>query len=175
MRDRSKKCLTPISTHAALTQIACIHGLCLEQSMYIHTIVYIPLLNVPILTGTTTHTVPSTDEAIVLIFHKALYYGIKLNHSLINPNQLHYFDIDVQGNPYDPYHDVTIDVEPDKSLQIPLTFEGTKGTFKSRVPTEEEINTCYYFNMTSDKQWEPTGITLGEIQTKRPTYTKNYE
>ena len=42
--------------------------------------------NVPIVTGATAYDDPITGETFILLFHESLYYGKKLDHSLINPN-----------------------------------------------------------------------------------------
>ena len=49
---------------------------------------YKPLWNIPIATGSTVWT-HSDNESYVLVFHKVLFFGSCLQHSLICPNQLH--------------------------------------------------------------------------------------
>ena len=49
---------------------------------------YEPLHNVPIVTGATAWTCLNTDETYILVFNELLYYGKRLSHSLINPNQV---------------------------------------------------------------------------------------
>ena len=48
---------------------------------------YEPVRSVPIVTGATTYHHPN-GEAFIIIINEALYYGDKLDHSLINPNQV---------------------------------------------------------------------------------------
>jgi len=52
------------------------------------------LQNVPIVTGATAYDCPTTGKTFILVFHEALYYGMSLDHSLINPNQVRHFGID---------------------------------------------------------------------------------
>ena len=47
---------------------------------------YKPFYNFPILSGATTVTDSITRESFIMVINEALYYGKKLNHSLINPN-----------------------------------------------------------------------------------------
>ena len=47
-----------------------------------------PIENVPIVSGATAWDDPHTGETYILVINEALYYGTKLDHSLINPNQL---------------------------------------------------------------------------------------
>ncbi len=61
---------------------------------------YEPIRNGPIVTGATAVTSQITGETLVHIFNKAIWMGAQLDHSLINPNQLHHHGIDVQDNPY---------------------------------------------------------------------------
>ena len=59
-----------------------------------------PLQNVPVVTGATTWIHPNTGQPYLLIFNEALYYGTKLDHSLINPNQIRSFGIDLWDMPF---------------------------------------------------------------------------
>ena len=112
---------------------------------------YAPVNNIPIVSGATAWTNPTTKETVILVFHESLYFGIALGHSLINRNQVHHHGIDYWDNPYDPSHDLSIVADGDTS--IPLQFHGTKLTFDSRVPTAQELDTCRQVEMTSIVPW----------------------
>ena len=62
---------------------------------------YAPIQNVPIVTGVTAYDDTLTGETYILVFNESLYYGLKLNHSLINPNQLRHYGIKCNDNPYE--------------------------------------------------------------------------
>ena len=62
---------------------------------------YNPIQNVPIVTGATAWDDPTSGETFILVFHEALYYGAKLPHSLINPNQICHQGNGYWDNPYD--------------------------------------------------------------------------
>jgi hypothetical protein len=87
--------------------------------------------------GATAYDDPVSGETFILVFHEPLYYGTKLDHSLINPNQVRAYGIPFWDNPYDPDHGVSIDVN--NSLHIPLQPVGTKLQFRTRVPTDPGI------------------------------------
>ena len=108
--------------------------------------------NVPIVSGATSYT-DENGVTYILILHKALFYGERLNHSLLNPNQIRHNGIDFWDNPYDRSNQLSIDV-PD-TLTIPLHLDGTKVTFESRTPTAEELRDCVHIDLTSETPWNP--------------------
>ena len=114
-----------------------------------------PVENVPIVSGATAWDDPSTGTTYLLIFHESLYYGSKLDHSLINPNQIRSYGIDVWDNPFDKDRDLCIDYD---DALINLTSTGTKIFFESRAPTEEELTSCTRIEMTSQSEWNPESI-----------------
>ena len=59
--------------------------------------------------------------------------GNVLKHSLLNPNQLRHYGVNVQDNPYSPIA-MHISTEADAVI-IPLLAKGTKIYFDSRTPT----------------------------------------
>lgn len=132
---------------------------------------YAPITNVPIVSGATKYINPDTGEQFILIFHESLYYGTKLHHSLINPNQIRYFGIDVWDNPYDRAHDLSIDI--DRGPIIPLKFQGTKLSFESEAPSAHDLATLPHIDMTSKREWNPQSVKLGEVATISNTKNKN--
>ena len=88
-----------------------------------------PIADVPIVTGVTAWDCPSTGTTYILVFNEALYYGDKLDHTLINPNQVRHNGIDYWDNPYDRQHDLCIDI--DRGPTINLVLDGTKVSFCS--------------------------------------------
>jgi hypothetical protein len=95
-----------------------------------------PLEGVPIVAGATAYDDPVTNITYLLIFDEALYYGIKLDHSLINPNHIRSYGIDFWDNPFDKQRGLSIDIN-DK-LTIPMYSKGTKIQFTTRTPTQDE-------------------------------------
>ena len=70
-----------------------------------------PMEGVPIVTGATAWTDPSTNITHLLVFHESLYYGAKLDHSLINPNQVRSYGIGFWDNPFDKERGLQIDLD----------------------------------------------------------------
>jgi hypothetical protein len=88
------------------------------------------------------------------------YYGNKLDHTLINPNQLRAYGISLWDNPFDPIHSLAIEVNP--TLNIPLRAYGTKVGFCTHVPTAAELRTCEHIQMTSVHPWNPSEVVLAQ-------------
>jgi hypothetical protein len=119
---------------------------------------YEPLLNVPIASAATAYDDPDTGQTYILVLNECLYYGTKLKHSLINPNQLRSSGTPVWDNIFDPNHDISIECE--ENLTIPLKMEGTKTLFISRSPTDQELNECPHIHITSTNEWNPSSVKL---------------
>ena len=57
-----------------------------------------PSKDVPIVIGASAYTDPNSTT-FILIIHKALFYGSNINHSLSNPNQLRFNNVNYWDNP----------------------------------------------------------------------------
>jgi hypothetical protein len=62
---------------------------------------YQPIMGVPIVNASTAYTNPETGETVILRFNQVLWYGKKLDMSLINPNQIRYNGLVVSDDPTD--------------------------------------------------------------------------
>lgn len=124
------------------------------------------MLSFPIVSAATAWNGPQTRLTWLLIINEGLSYGNKLDHSLLNPNQLRYHGIKYSDNPFDksqslgiPYGDV---------VTIPSRTKGTKIIFESRVPTLEESNNfpdSQRVQLTSLHPWNPHSVQLSEMET----------
>ena len=121
---------------------------------------YAPIENVPIVTGATAVDHPD-GNTYILVFNEALYYGKKMKHSLINPNQVRYSGLDFYDN---PARDDELFMELDDGLHLPLRYKGTKCVFSSRVPTHAELSNCTHYEMTSRDEWDPDSVDLSNIR-----------
>ena len=123
-----------------------------------------PKENIPIVTGATAYDDPVTGETFILIVNEGLYYGTRLDHSLINPNQIRSYGIPVWDNPYDNMHGLSIDVSED--FIINLTTKGTKIFFQSRSPTRNELeDEKAHITLTDLQAWNPERVRLGISET----------
>ena len=59
---------------------------------------YQPIVDIPIVQAVTGYTSPDGSQYI-LVFNEAIYMP-DMDHSLLNPNQLRHFGLDVEDNPY---------------------------------------------------------------------------
>ena len=128
---------------------------------------YDPITNVPIVSGATAWNDPVDHTTYILVFHESLYYGEKMDHSLMNPNQIRHSGLHFWDNPFDPLRDLCIEI--DYGPKIPLDMDGTKIGFISRAPTDEELHSCIHIDMTSVHPWNPTAVSLGEVNTAPPS------
>ncbi len=118
-----------------------------------------PIDNVPIESAATAYDDPVTGTTYILVFHESLYYGGKLDHSLINPNQIRAYGIPLWDNPYD--HKRTLSIDVDLSFHIPLcAYDGTKDGFRSRVPTPDELQSYEHISMTCLHPWNPSDVIM---------------
>jgi Reverse transcriptase (RNA-dependent DNA polymerase) len=123
-----------------------------------------PIENVPIVTGATAYDDVTSGRTYILVFNEALYYGEKLDHTLINPNQVRSYGIPFWDSPFDPTRSLSIDVNDD--LQIPMRTVGTKLLFTTRVPTADELATCEHIHMTSALPWNPAEVLMLQATTQ---------
>ena len=98
---------------------------------------YPPIQNVPVITGATALTNPQDGTSIILVFNEALWMGDRLDHTLVNPNQMYAYGIDVQDNPFSdqPLSIMTGD------HTVPLHTQGTTIFCYTRSPTMHELQT----------------------------------
>ena len=72
-----------------------------------------PTLDIPIVSGATAYDDPISGNTFILVLNEALYYGPKLDHSLINPNQCRAYGIEFWDNPFDKTKDLSISINDD--------------------------------------------------------------
>ena len=114
---------------------------------------YEAMSDIPVCSCATAITT-SDGVTMILVFHQSLFFGDKLTHSLINPNQVRHFLGNVlHDHPFDPDKPAAI---YHKQVTIPLFMKGTFSCFRSRSPTPEELRTCDHIDMTSSAFWDPS-------------------
>ena len=67
------------------------------------------------------------------MINEALYYGTKLDHFLINPNQIRSYEVPFWDNPYDK--EIGLAIKVDNTVNIQMNTIGTKIKFETRYPT----------------------------------------
>ena len=115
---------------------------------------YKAVWNVPVVTGATVWMNPMDGTAYLLVFHESLWMGDKLDHTLVNPNQLWAYGVSIQDNPFDtkPLCITTDDVS------IKLYLEGTIICGDTQTPTESELGQLPRLILTSPHDWDPHNV-----------------
>jgi hypothetical protein len=106
---------------------------------------------------------PATGEVTVLYIHEALYFGDKMSHTLLCPNQLRANKWKVQDVPKqfdaESAHAIT---DPTGTLRMPLEMSGVISYLPTQRPTDEELEMCVSYDLTSDVPWEPYSPSFWE-------------
>ena len=118
--------------------------------------------NVPIVTGASIYTDRNTGRLSIIVINEALYYGKKLGHYLINPNQLRPYGTMIWDNPFDSNIEVCIETEG--VYKIDLIANGTKIEFNSISPTEPELKLLPHVHIIQKFQWNPKTVQLVEVR-----------
>ena len=115
-----------------------------------------PFADVPIGTIATAWVNRKTGETFVLIYNEALYFGNRLDHTLLCPNQMRAHGIVVDDTPRQFNKQSTHSIYmPEVELSIPLEMRGVISYFESHKPSEDELENCRRIVMTSDVSWNP--------------------
>jgi len=115
------------------------------------------LENIPIGTCYTAIDHPGSQETIIGVFHECLYFGDKMEDSLINPNQIWANGLVVDTCPKQFSNGKSMHgiYNPDDDFFLPFRMHGCISYFSSRIPSKEEIDTCQHVVFTSEKPWDP--------------------
>jgi hypothetical protein len=127
--------------------------------VYLYSKDYEAIKGIPIVTAATAVQDPVTNNTYILVFHEALWYGDRMDHSLINQNQLRHYGLYVQDNPFDRQNPMEI-YSPVDEVSISLQSQGTIVYFDSRTPTYHELQECRHIVVTSDAPWNPELVNL---------------
>ena len=95
-----------------------------------------------------------SGEKIILEFGQGLWFGERMEHSLVNPNQCRAFGIRVCDDPTDEHR--KIDMELSDDYVVPFQMKSTTCYFQSRSPSLWEIETCRTFQVSDPDTWDPT-------------------
>ena len=121
-----------------------------------------PFVGVPIVSAATAWDDPITGQTYLLVINEGLYYGNKMDHSLINPNQIRDYGIPVWDNAYDKSRNGELSIELD-DVKVRMKTQGTKILFESRAPTREELQECEQIQLASKKEWNPKQVKMSEV------------
>ena len=127
---------------------------------------YQSIENVEICTTATAYDDVKTGLTYILIFNQGLWFGQRLQHSLINPNQCRAAGIDLCDDPFDPFRSLSIH-DPVTDTTLPLEMNGTICQFTTRVPSNDELEYCPRIILTSDLPWDPSQPMLPSLTRDR--------
>ena len=114
------------------------------------------LQDIEIATVATAYTRSSDGKTICLVIHEALYFGDRLEHTLLNPNQLRVNGLLVRDIPLQfPESSSHSIYFPLTGMDLPLKMDGVISYLDTRKPTLEEWNECERVELTSDVPWDP--------------------
>ena len=130
--------------------------------MYPYYTSYESIYNVPISTSESTYIDRNTGRSFIIFINEALYYGKKIGHYLINPNQLQSYGTMVWDNTFDSNRELCVETEDGDTIYI--TANGAKFGFDSRAPTEHELQLLPHVHLTSKFQWNPDTVQLEEVR-----------
>ena len=115
-----------------------------------------PFANVPIGTVGTAWVNPESGETFIIVLNEALYFGERLDHSLLCPNQMRAYGILVEDTPRQfnatSTHSISV---PGENVSIPLELNGVVSYFASHKPSNEELENCQRLVLSSDIPWNP--------------------
>jgi len=126
---------------------------------------YKPIQGVPIATVATMWVHPQNGQPYILIINEALYFGDRVDVTLLNPNQLRANGILVEDVPrqFDPKSSHSI-YHPTAQLRIPLSLDGISSGFVSRKPTWEEYKQYPHIELTSSMPWDPSSDQFAKME-----------
>ena len=112
-----------------------------QRALYMYAYIqYIAhIVGVQIVSGATAWDDPVTGQTYILVINEGLYYGNKMDHSLINPNQIRAYGIPLWDNTYYQSRNGELSIELDEDVKVQMKTQGTKILFESRAPTKQEV------------------------------------
>jgi hypothetical protein len=96
---------------------------------------------------------PTTAVEYLLILHQCLYFGNRMEHSLICPNQMRSSRLIVGDTPQQFCVKGTFSIfDATQEIQIPPTMKGVVSVFDTHKPTQEQIENLPRITITSDDE-----------------------
>ena len=127
---------------------------------------YKPLKDIPVATVATVWMCPETGERYLLLIHEALFFGERMKHSLICPNQLRAHGATVEDVPrqFDKKSRHAIRLPNDPPTTIPLVLRGIISYFETTKPTSSDLDDLPRLELTSPLPWDPYSPQFEEVE-----------
>ena len=88
----------------------------------------------------------------ILVFNEVIWFGMRMYHSLINPNQIQMIGISVSDELFDENRKLGISY---KKFFIPFQNYGTTVYFYLRAPTQHKTMEWNHIITTVETEWDP--------------------
>ncbi|MGH3624303.1 MAG: hypothetical protein ACRDQ5_21370 [Sciscionella sp.] len=119
---------------------------------------YEAMTDVPIVKAGTAYDDPNTGITYILVISQALYFGLKLTHSLLCPNQMRANGVIVDDVPRHLSQNMKSSHSIyflEEKVGIPLQLHGCLSYIPTRTPTIKELEDCEWLQLTADMEWDP--------------------
>ena len=127
---------------------------------------------VPVGTCAMAYDDPSDGITYIIMFGECIYFGERMEHSLLCPNQIRSNGNIVEDTPrqFDKksQHGMTLrNEDTEEQLFVPFSMEGVISVIENtRKPTQQELEECAVFWATSDVDWNPYSHSFAEDERK---------
>ncbi|GFH48949.1 hypothetical protein CTEN210_05425 [Chaetoceros tenuissimus] len=112
--------------------------------------------NVDIVTGATAVDLED-GSTIVCVFGQGLWFGDRMEKSLINPNQCRHYGVSLCDDPTNPHRPLAIRKE---RFSIPMQMFNSSCGIESRRPTMEELESCPRVTLSDTHSWNPETVSF---------------
>ena len=112
--------------------------------------------NVEICTAVTTWT-SHTGKVYIIVFGKCLFFGYRMDSSLINPNKCRSYSISPCNDPADPHRALRFQTN---KLNISLFMKGKISIMYTRCPSKKELQSCQYIYLSDQEIWDPSNVNF---------------
>ena len=93
-------------------------------------------------------------------YPEALYFGNSLDHTLVNPNQIRAFGINVYNNSYERDYDRSMGIQLNDHKRLPFRSDGSTIYFTTWFPMDDEMEMYEHVVITSDQPWDPHNLVM---------------
>ena len=124
----------------------------------LYTDAYNTIKIVSIVTSGTVYTSRETGQTYILVFHEGLWMRYQMENTLINHNQILYYNTEVQDNQFSNLPLLIMTEDGDYSM--PLDVNGITIFAYKRTLTQRELDKSPHIILTLQHPWDPHSVRL---------------
>ena len=131
---------------------------------------YEPMKDVPIANVAVGYYHPDGGELFILVINQCLYFGDRMDHVLLCPNQMRSHGIVVDDCPRhlslnrSSTHSLFV---PSCDVRIPLHLRGVMSCFDCFYPSDDDLETGTHIELTSATiEWDPYSLSFAETEAR---------